>query len=136
MRSVTITTILALLATSVLADGSVALTDVQKVIEQQPALNSLLSTQLDVAKTGWAVRLGNHFVHLGGARVGPYVFQAKPADQPGPYTLELTVCTRVVFLGADGTPSKDEREAKAIREQLRFVIVQDSASTQKADCPE
>ena len=118
------------------AGGSVDFADVRKILHQKPAIESLLLDDLIVDPAGWGVRLGNHFKHLGGARIGPYVFSAKSRAVKSGGKLEVTICTQVTFLDARGNPAKDLLEASAFREKLSQVVVREGSAEGFASCPE
>jgi len=102
------------------AGGSVAFSDIQDLLDQQPAIKSLLAESLEVAAGGMAVRIGSHHPALGGKRMGPFEFDAKPRGEPGPFTLALIVCTVHHFLDAEGNSTTFE-DAVDIKEELIFV---------------
>jgi hypothetical protein len=102
------------------AGGTVDYRDVRHLLRQQPAIERLIASSVDVASTGVAVRLGNHWKHLGGMRVGPYVFAARPRNSRDE-GFDLVVCTQVTFLTASGKETRDPDDAASVREQLVSV---------------
>ena len=112
-------------ASTALASGSLDFKDVQSVLEQQPELARLLRKQFEIAETGMASRLGGHFEKLVGRRVGPYRFRAKPAGQPGPYTLEITICTTFRVILAEGKEAEPATSASDVEEKLQYVIIRE-----------
>ncbi len=118
------------------AGGSFAFEDLQPILNQQPVLSQWLTASLDFDQTGLAVRLGqNVYPHLGGARVGPYAILAKPKGKAGPFTLQVTVNTKIIFLDKAGKPmaDSDKSEPWHIKEKLSSVTVEPSGGDLRVD---
>lgn len=123
LRALVAAVLVAALAASsqaVAAGGSVAFSDIQDLLGQQPTIRLLLTESLEVAAGGMAVRIGSHHPALGGKRIGPFEFHAKPRGEPGPFTLALVVCTVHHFLDAEGNSTTFEA-AVDVEEELTFV---------------
>ncbi len=120
------------------AGGTVGLDDVDPLLRRRPTLRSFLISSLDLENTVMAaVRLGPHFEHLGGARVGPYLLEGKPKGSKDADPLEVVLCTHVRFLDADGKVPVDETKATRIDEQLSVVMIRESHSKPAVpSCPE
>jgi hypothetical protein len=120
------------------AGGTVGLHDVDPLLRQRPALRDFLISSLDLESTVMAaVRLGPHFEHLGGARVGPYMLEGRPKGSKGGDPLEIVLCTHVRFLDAAGKVPLDETKATRIDEQLAVVMIRESHSRPAVpSCPE
>ncbi|BDS05745.1 hypothetical protein NT6N_07850 [Oceaniferula spumae] len=84
-----------------IAGGSVDLGQITKVLKTDPGLWKHLDSTLNFDAGGSATRLGRHWPHLGGARIGPYVIRvtSKSADKT---PFELTVHCEQVFYDKDG----------------------------------
>jgi hypothetical protein len=74
----------------------------ESLLKSDAPIGKHLLATLDFADSGFATRLGNHFVHLGGLRVGPYDIEAKPKVSSGPFVFEVTVETDMQFLDQNG----------------------------------
>lgn len=103
-----------------MADGSVNFEDANRFLQQQPTLRSYLLKTLCISSTGMAVRIAGDYP-MGGARIGPYKFDAKPKGQPGPYTMQLVVNTTQYFYDKHG---KDVDVVKAVRVKEVFWSVE------------
>ena len=111
------------------AGGSFSRDDLAPVLAQSPIVAEWIAGALELDETGDAVRIGQNInPHLGGMRVGPYVLSAKPKGAPGPFTLEVTVETKLVCLDAAGKAT-DIGKARRIREEFESVVVRPLAGT-------
>ena len=121
------------------AGGSVAFEDVERLISSQPATHKWLSSTLVLPETADAeIRFGNHFTHLGGARMGPYTFRAKIKGAVAPAEVDVTVCTTAEFYDQSGNKVSKSIEKKATRveEKLAAILVRDAQDKEPApDCP-
>jgi len=80
-------------------------------------------------------RLGSHFVHLGGARVGPYTIRATAPDD---HEVDVVLCTTYRFLDEHGhvLPEGKMESATRIDERLEAVLLQDIQEEQgRPKCP-
>ena len=83
--------------------GSVARDDLDQVLLTNPALAKALQSSLVLADVGSATRLGRQVGDLGGARIGPYEFEATLKDAAAQSaTVLVTLHTDVKFLDAGG----------------------------------
>jgi Ran GTPase-activating protein (RanGAP) involved in mRNA processing and transport len=111
------------------AGGTVGLADVEALLRQRPALRHFLMSSLELENTVMAaVRLGPHFEHLGGARIGPYLLQGKPKGSKNGEPLEVVLCTQSRFLDGAGKPAADETKAAGVEEQLTVVMLREAHS--------
>jgi len=121
------------------AGGSVDFEDVDRLIRAQPATYQWMSSTLQFPDAADAeIRFGKHFTHLGGARMGPYMFRAKVKGVAASAEVDVTVCTSAEFQDKSGkTVSKAiEKNATQLKEKLVTILVRDASDTQAApDCP-
>jgi hypothetical protein len=111
------------------AGGSFAWEDLQPILNQQPVLAKWLTGGLEFAETGDAIRIGQNVnPRFGGRRVGPYVILAKPKGAAGPFTLEVTVETRLACRNAAGK-AVDISKATDIQEKFASVTVRPCQET-------
>ncbi len=106
------------LAGSLLAGGSVDLSDIAPVLAQRPGLWEAFTSQLEVNPHGGGLRLGAPGIPLRGWRVPPYEFRAKLKGDPGPYNLKVIVKADFDFLDERGNVTSDEMLAASIRQKL------------------
>ena len=122
------------------AGGSVEFSVVDQLIRQQPAIHGWLSSSLVLPDTAFAeVRFGPHFKHLGGGRMGPYTFMAKPRASSSTSEIEIIVCTDVRFLDKSGKQLPDSKieDAMRLEEKLASVQVRDRrGDAGRPVCPE
>ena len=128
----------ALIPITCLAGGSVAQADIARLLDRTPPLKRALES-LEPARTASAeVRLGPHFKHLGGQRLGPYSFEARPKDGKGGI-VHVTLCTTYRFVdGAGHVLPRDSDaafDAVQVRERVTAVILRASAGDAAAQCP-
>lgn len=128
---------LALSASPVVAGGTLGTDELGSLLQQQPGVHEALTSSLNLAETAYAeVRLGSHFVHLGGARVGPYTIKATLKQSLK--DIEVILCTKARFLGHDGSElsAPGSENAARIDEQLVTVMLREpAASAAKPGCP-
>jgi hypothetical protein len=116
-----------LTAGEVSAGGTVDYHAVRHLLRQQPAIERVITSSVDVASTGVAVRLGNHWKHLGGTRIGPYVFAARARNSSGE-RFDLVICTQTTFARSSGQPTMDPNEAVSVKERLVSVDLMPAGS--------
>ena len=94
---------LALFPMLALGEGSVARADLDTVLMTNPVLAQALGESLLLSDVGTATRLGNHVGNLGGARIGPYEFEAT-LKKPGSESAKVlvTLYTDVKFRDPSG----------------------------------
>lgn len=120
------------------AGGSVSIDDVKFLISTQPATHKWLSSTLEMPETVNAeVRFGNHYKHLGGARMGPYTFRARPKGSASPVEIDVTLCTIAEFYDKSGKRVTAEIEKNAVRieEKLSAIMVRDARDGVDVVCP-
>jgi hypothetical protein len=139
MRSLIFFFALALVSPNCSAGGTVDFAHVDRLLQQRPEIRSILLRTLKMPSGAYAqVRLGSHFEHLGGARLGPYTFDASPKDGKGP-SVQVTLCTTPLLLdGSGNTLSMDQDRyfsATRIRELLNAVVLREAGTSAAAACP-
>lgn len=121
------------------AGGSVSFEDVERLLRSQPATYKWLSSTLELPDTADAeIRFGNHFKHLGGARMGPYTFRAKQKGVTSAVEIDVTVCAEAEFYDQSGKKITKAIEQKAVRveEKLTAILVRDARDDGAAPaCP-
>ncbi|MFM0645019.1 hypothetical protein PQR14_11855 [Paraburkholderia bryophila] len=95
---------LGLMAGPALADGSVSFSaDILPLIKARPPFEKFMSDTFQVTDTGWGVRIGNGMMpHLGGARMGPYEFEALWHSRNGDVPVTLVIDTNIKFFDRKG----------------------------------
>jgi hypothetical protein len=83
------------------ADGTVGFEQADEFLKQAPDVRAYLMETLCIASAGWAARLASNYP-LGGARIGPYKFQARPKGQPNGPRFELRITTHQIGYDANG----------------------------------
>ena len=83
------------------ADGSVGFEQADAFLRQAPEIRAHLMETLCISENGTAVRLASDYP-LGGARIGPYKFQARPKNQPDGPRFELWITTYQIGYDANG----------------------------------
>lgn len=129
---------LALLPPVCAAGGSVRFGRIDHLLQQKPEIRAVLRQSLEMPTEAFAqVRLGPHFKHLSGDRIGPYTFEASPKTKGLPVL--VTLCTSALFLDSAGrvlpTGSDQEFGATHIRELLNAVVLRDVGVSSAAACP-
>ncbi len=127
--------ILVLWCSHAFAGGSVGFDQAARVISQDSKVERFVREVLDVRQDGIAVRLGPHFKHLGGARVGPYSFEARIKGSKD-YTLEITVCTEIHWIDAAGKDAADTFSASSFKEIFKSLVVRSVGASGYASCGE
>lgn len=101
-------------------------TQLLPVLRQQPELAKFLTDSLEIDDGGSALRIGPHIPALTGKRIAPYLIEAKPKGQKGPYTFWMEVEADVTFFDAVGRKldrDKDVDYEKAVRVEERLKAV-------------
>lgn len=97
--------------------------ELMPIRRQVPDLWSALGQSFDLAKSGWANRIGTPVnADLGGRRIGPYCLGAKPKGAPGPNTWEVCFKTEAKYSDARGLPALLEN-AKTVEETFASVEI-------------
>ena len=81
-------------STAAFAGGSLFFREVRPILENDPLGRWLLS-EFEFADSASGTRLGSHFAHLGGARIGPYYVSATAKDTS--LTLLLQIETDITY---------------------------------------
>ena len=120
------------------AGGTVEFQRVDHLLQQKPEIREVLLRSLVMPGVAFAqVRLGDHFRHLGGNRLGPYTFKASSRNTTAAPVL-VTLCTSAVFVDSSDRvlPTGDEElEATGVRELLNAVVLRDAGVSAAATCP-
>jgi Ran GTPase-activating protein (RanGAP) involved in mRNA processing and transport len=112
-----------------LAAGTVGLADIDPLLKQKPEIRNYLMSTLDMDSTVMAaVRFGSHVKHLGGARMGPYIIQARPKTPKNAAPLEVVLCTDARFFDESGNTTEDEANAARLEEKLTVVMLRAAGS--------
>lgn len=109
------------LAATAQAEGTVDFKDdVLPMLNHQPVFARFLLGTFSIDDTGWGVRIGEQAMpRLGGARMGPYRFQARWHSGQGDEPVTLVIETTVKFYDREGREVRDgdlRRAAKLIEE--------------------
>lgn len=126
-----------------LAGGTVELSDLLPLLRRKPQLSGFLFQVYELPASAFAaVRLASYFTHLGGARVGPYVFEARPRDPSAAGTALISLCTEAQFLDGAGDPlpfgvdDEPPIKARAVREELTAIVIREPAAIHRGlGCP-
>ncbi len=106
----------------VMAGGSVDLSDIQPLLQQQPQLWKFFTDHFEISDHGGGARLSIDSP-LRGYRFGPYTFPAKVKGSSSDYDLEITVVTDLYFLDAHSKEITDETKAVEKEEVLTGITV-------------
>jgi len=118
-----------------LAGGTLGTVELDSLLAQRPALRDFLRSTLRLSDSAFAeVRLGSHFTHLGGARLGPYTISATSLQGGKP--IEVVLCTTARFLDRNGKDLPENRieEATATRETLTGVMLREEGQSGGPSC--
>jgi hypothetical protein len=117
--------------------GTVGLADIEPLLRQKPQITTFLMSSLDMGATVMAaVRFGAHVKHLGGARMGPYIIQARPKTSKDASPIEVVLCTDARFIDASGRVTEDEMNAVRLEETLTVVLLREVNSAPAIpNCP-
>lgn len=132
---------LLLLPAPVSAGGTLAFSDLLPLLKQKPELSGFLLDSYHLPDSAFArIRIGSHFQHLGGRRLGPYLFKAEGRGNAAGRTALITLCTDHRFLDRAGRliPDSGNRylRATAVEEELTAVVLrQESAFAAGDGCP-
>lgn len=117
--------------------GTVSLAEIDPLLRQKPLIRAFLISSLDMDATVMAaVRFGSHVKGLGGARMGPYIIQARPKTPKDASPLEVVLCTDARFFDASGKTTQDETSAVRFEEKLNLVMLREFNSAPAIpNCP-
>jgi len=81
------------------ADGSVSFTsDVIPMMKNRPIFEQFITQSFSITDTGWGIRINSPTMpHMGGARMGPYRFNAIWHSQKGDVPVTLIIDTKTQF---------------------------------------
>jgi hypothetical protein len=108
--SIATLTFLFAFAAATLAGGSLNLSDIQELLEQQPTRWAEVQRAYDIEDIGTATRFGRQWEHLGGARCGPYELQGRKKGSSGSPTYKITIYTNISFFDGKGRKLADSPE--------------------------
>jgi hypothetical protein len=114
------------------APGTVPLESIATLLRQRPELSTPLLSAFELSDTVIGVRLGPHFKHLSGGRIGPYSVAARARGSKGSYEIEVVVCTETQFVNAKGK-TIEPQEATHFKEVLQGFIVRPPGG--RVNCP-
>jgi hypothetical protein len=128
----------ALAPSTCIAGGTVGLSEIDPLLWQRPGLRNFLTSSLDLSDTVMAaVRFGPQFEHLSGARMGPYMIEARPKGSKDGRPVELVLCTDARFLDESGKVVESEINATRVEEKLTAIMVREVGSLPAIpSCPE
>lgn len=113
---------LAISASPSLAGGTLDTGELRSLLQQQPEVLEALTSALNLAETAHAeARLGSHYVHLGGTRVGPYTIKATLKQSRK--DIEVVLCAQARFFSRDGAELPAPGSANAVRIEERLIAV-------------
>ena len=115
-----------MLAAPARADGSVSFAeDVLPLIKTRPKFEEFIRDTFHITDTGWGVRIGNEAMpHLGGARMGPYEFQAVWHSRHGDVPVTLVVDTDIKFFDRKGREIRNGQLKNAINFKEMFTSIE------------
>ena len=108
------------------ADGSVSFAqDILPLMKERPTFERFIRETFKVTDTGWGVRIGNEAMpHLGGARMGPYQFQARWLSPAGEVPVTLVIDTEAHFFDRAGRDVTDGDLAQATSLKETFTSIE------------
>jgi hypothetical protein len=124
LKTVIFVAFAAVFPTHGIAGGTLSTSELHPLMEQMPAVRDFLRSSLHLSESAYAeVRLGPEFRNLTGARMGPYMIDAKTTKDGTP--LVVVLCTSVQFLDSKGRKLPDARiiQATSIEEKLTGVML-------------
>ena len=88
---------------TVKADGTLFLSDIEPLLNQQPALWHAIKEGFDLRNVGLAPRIGlKQNKELHGSRIAPYTFDAKPKGSSGAYIFTVTIEAKTHYFNKKG----------------------------------
>ncbi|MGB8356102.1 MAG: hypothetical protein WCD79_19550 [Chthoniobacteraceae bacterium] len=106
------------------ADGTLFLSDIEPLLQQQPELWSAFKKAFDIRDVGMASRIGlteNEGLH--GKRLAPYIFDAKPQGSNGPFIFTIKILAKTTFYNSKGKKTTVE-DAVKVKEELESIVIQ------------
>lgn len=129
--------LMAISASQCFAGGTMNTEELKQLIAQKPAIGETLAYSFELSDSAYAeIRLGSHFTHLGGARVGPYTIQA--ALKPSHKRIVVILCTKARLLDEQGVelqPGKEEYARRIDEKLVSVVLVEPPAVSAELVCP-
>ncbi|WP_322047687.1 hypothetical protein [Paraburkholderia sp. J67] len=114
-------------AINCIADGSVSFSsDIVPILNARPFFEKFIEKTFSVSDVGWGVRIdGPVMPHLGGARMGPYSFNAiwHNADGDVPVVLKINTVTKFFDILHREISGGDLSEARSIEEVLDSIEI-------------
>ncbi len=107
------------LSTTLLAEGSVAYEAIREMIPQNARQH--LEASFKISEVGIGTRLGRHYGEVGGARIGPYYFEATSNVTRLPCTIGIFTAASIV--DRNGREVQDPGTAARINESYDFYEV-------------
>lgn len=119
---VVISSLLGLVVAPALAEGTVSFhAQVLPVIKTRPEFARFLIEMFKISDDGLGTRISDQAMpHLGGARIGPYAFQAAWHGANGDIPVTLIIDTDIKFFDRAGREIKNGRLKQAVRFQESF----------------
>jgi hypothetical protein len=118
------------------AGGTLGTKELESLMAQKPNVRAALMSSLTLSESAFAeTRLGSHFPHLEGARIGPYTIRATSQDGRN---VEIVLCTTYRFLDGKGRAVANAamETARSIDERLDAVLIQEPQSAERPPkCP-
>lgn len=118
------------------AGGTLGTEELEPLMAQKPNVYAAITSSLVLSESALAeTRLGSHFPHLGGARIGPYTIRATTQDGR---SIEVVLCTSYRLLDGKGRPVSEAmlESAETIDERLEAVLIQELQSADRPPkCP-
>jgi len=113
----------ALASTTAFAWGTLETSDVLAIIRQNEVLYKSLTAAFEFGDAAVGNRIGNvGDAHLGGARVAPYEFSAKPKGSKGPWLFNIIVEAETKYYRKSGE-EVTLYEGEIIKEKLTSVKI-------------
>jgi hypothetical protein len=115
------------------AGGTLPFAELLPLLRGKPQLGGVLLQAYRLPTSAFAtVRLGPHFTHLAGRRLGPYLFEARPLDPATGGAVLISLCTQPQFLDRAGRPlpagEDPPIEASDVREDLTAIVIREPAA--------
>jgi hypothetical protein len=107
-----------------LAGGTLGTDELGPLLAQMPVVREFLRSSLRLSESAYSpIRLGPDFVHLSGARTGPYEIDATAINDGKP--LVVVLCTSIRYLDSKGheLPGARINQAVSIEEKLTGVML-------------
>jgi hypothetical protein len=100
--------------------------DILPLMKERPMFERFIQETFKVTDTGWGIRIGNEAMpHLGGARMGPYQFQARWLSPAGEVPVTLVIDTEPHFFDAAGHDISDGdlTQATSLKESFTSIEI-------------